>query len=115
VFKPETAERVRQMMQLVIQGPAGTATNLRIDGYTLAGKTGTAQKLGSGHGFVSSFVGYVPAEDPKALVLVMIDEPHAGGHYGAVVAGPVFKDTAMFLLKKYKILPDAAEANVAHP
>jgi hypothetical protein len=45
----------------------------------------------------------------------MIDEPHAGGHYGAVVAGPVFKDTAMFLLKKYKILPDAAEANVAHP
>ncbi|MBA2307049.1 penicillin-binding protein 2 [Candidatus Dependentiae bacterium] len=115
IFKPAIARRVLEMMQQVIQGDAGTGTALRVPGYTLAGKTGTAQKLGSSRGrnYVSSFIGYVPAIDPKAVVLVMIDEPKAGGHYGGVVAGPAFKDLARFILKKDRIPPDAPEAIVA--
>jgi cell division protein FtsI/penicillin-binding protein 2 len=116
VFQPEIAHEMLRKMEKVVQGEHGTGKALRIPGYILAGKTGTAQKLGSGlagRRYVSSFVGYVPARDPKAVVLVMIDDPKQNGFYGAVVAGPVFKETAKFLLKSYKIPHMVTEKPVA--
>ena len=109
VFSAKTSKEVLHMMEAVIQGDHGTGKALKIPGQILAGKTGTAQKIGSstlpGMQYVSNFIGYVPAESPQALVLVMIDEPQKGGYYGGVVAGPVFKDMAQHLLRKYKIKP----------
>jgi cell division protein FtsI/penicillin-binding protein 2 len=109
VFSAGTSREVLHMMEAVIQGDHGTGKAMRIPGYILAGKTGTAQKIGSsslpGMQYVSNFVGYVPARNPKAVVLVMIDEPQKGGYYGGVVAGPVFKNTAEHLLRKFRIRP----------
>jgi cell division protein FtsI/penicillin-binding protein 2 len=114
VFSATTSREVLHMMEGVIQGDRGTGKRMRIDGYRLAGKTGTAQKLGSstlpGSQYVSNFVGYVPAEDPRAVVLVMIDEPQKGGYYGGVVAGPVFQETARVLLRKFRLSPSEGGA-----
>lgn len=114
VFSATTSRHILHMMEAVIQGDRGTGKRMRIDGYRLAGKTGTAQKLGSsrlpGSQYVSNFVGYVPAENPRAVVLVMIDEPQRGGYYGGVVAGPVFKETARALLRKFRISPSEGGA-----
>ena len=114
VFSKETAREVLHMMDAVVQGQRGTGKALRIPGYRLAGKTGTAQKLGSsilpGMQYVSNFIGYVPAEKPRAVVLVMIDEPQQGGYYGGVVAGPVFKDIAGHLIKQFRIPPSSGGA-----
>jgi len=114
VFSATTARQVLHMMEAVIQSDGGTGKRMRIDGFRLAGKTGTAQKLGSsslpGAQYVSNFVGYVPAEDPRAVVLVMIDEPQKGGYYGGVVAGPVFRETARALLRKFRIMPSEGSA-----
>ena len=115
VFSPEVSKEVLHMMEAVIQGERGTGKRLRIPGFRLAGKTGTAQKLGSsrlpGSQYVSNFIGYVPAENPRAVVLVMIDEPQQGGYYGGVVAGPVFKDIAAKLLKHFRIPPTTGGAD----
>lgn len=118
VFSAETSREVLHMMKAVIESPGGTGTAMRISGVDLAGKTGTAQKLGSsllpGKQYVSNFVGYVPAENPRALVLVMIDEPQRGGYYGGVVAGPVFRDTALVLMRKFRTSPSAGGAVAPH-
>ncbi len=109
VVKPETAHEVMKVMESVIESDAGTGKSLRIPGYRLAGKTGTAQKVGSlkkgEKGYVSSFVGFVPAGDPKAVVLVMIDNPKGIEYYGAAVAGPVFHDLAEELIRLYQLPP----------
>jgi cell division protein FtsI/penicillin-binding protein 2 len=115
VFSSSVSNDVLHMMEAVIQGDRGTGKRLRIPGYRLAGKTGTAQKLGSsklpGSQYVSNFIGYVPAEKPQAVVLVMVDEPQQGGYYGGVVAGPVFKDIAAKLLKDLRIPPSTGGAD----
>ncbi|MEO7453202.1 MAG: penicillin-binding protein 2 [Fimbriimonadales bacterium] len=117
VFSSAVAGEVLHMMEAVVQGDHGTGKRLRIPGYRLAGKTGTAQKLGSsqlpGNQYVSNFIGYVPAENPQAVVLVMINEPQQGGYYGGVVAGPVFKDIAAKLLKDLRIPPSTGGANAS--
>src|SRR5205085_4015503 len=85
IFKPAIAKEMLHLMEAVIESGHGTGKDLKIKGYTLAGKTGTAQKLGSaapGRHYVSSFVGYVPARNPRVVVLVMIDDPKANGFYG---------------------------------
>lgn len=115
VYSAEVSREVLHLMDAVVQGERGTGKRLRIPGYRLAGKTGTAQKLGSsklpGSQYVSNFIGYVPAQDPKAVVLVMINEPQQGGYYGGVVAGPVFKDIAAKLLKDLRIPPSTGGAD----
>jgi cell division protein FtsI/penicillin-binding protein 2 len=115
VFSKEVSHEVLHMMDAVVQGERGTGKRLRIPGFRLAGKTGTAQKLGSsqlpGNQYVSNFIGYVPAEKPQAVVLVMINEPQQGGYYGGVVAGPVFKDIAAKLLKDMRIPPSTGGAD----
>lgn len=103
VVRPETAETMLRLMESVIETDAGTGAKLRIPGYRLAGKTGTAQKVGSGGGYVSNFVGFVPSREPKASILVMIDDPRGGRYYGGEVAGPVFDDLARAVIQRYHI------------
>jgi cell division protein FtsI (penicillin-binding protein 3) len=75
----------------------GTAKQAAIDGYPVAGKTGTAQKVANGHydpdKWISSFVGFAPAQDPRVAIIVVVDEPQ-GGHLGGAVAAPIFKEIA---------------------
>lgn len=108
VMREETANRILGFMERVIDSDAGTGKSLRIPGYRLGGKTGTAQKAGSGHGYVSNFVGFVPAENPKVVILVMVDNPQAGRYYGASVAGPVFKELAGAAIRRYRLPPSSA-------
>jgi cell division protein FtsI/penicillin-binding protein 2 len=89
----------------------GTGTEAAIPGYTVAGKTGTAQKAEYGRyvrKYVASFVGLVPAEKPRLAILVMVDEPR-GNIYGGVVAAPAFRDIARFDLQYLEVPPDAPE------
>ena len=92
IFTQQTAREVRAMLEMAAQ-PGGTAPQAQIPGYRVAGKTGTAHKLEGGQyakKYVSSFVGFAPASDPRLVIAVMIDEPTPGKHYGGSVAGPVF-------------------------
>ena len=113
VVHPEAANMVLKTMEAVIHTKEGTGYQLGIPGYLLAGKTGTAQRVGKGGGYVSNFVGFIPAEHPKAMVLVMIDNPKNGQYYGASVAGPVFRDMAKELIKRYDIAPTLSASESA--
>jgi len=105
VISASAANQTVRLMEAVIENDIGTGAKLRIPGYRLAGKTGTAQKIGgeASGGYVSSFVGFVPAEKPRAVVLVMVDNPKAGKIYGATVAGPVFRKIAERVIKEFGI------------
>jgi cell division protein FtsI (penicillin-binding protein 3) len=88
----------------------GTAKSFaQIDGYTVAGKTGTASKVVNGHysksDYNASFVGFVPSRKPAVAIVVVIDSPHAGSYYGAVVSGPVFKRIAEATLRHLGVGP----------
>ena len=95
VIPRRTARLVADMLTAVT-GEAGTAPEAAIDGYLVAGKTGTAQKADHRRGgytddlYVASFVGFVPAQRPRLVIAVVIDEPIVN-HYGGIVAGPVFR------------------------
>jgi cell division protein FtsI (penicillin-binding protein 3) len=109
IISESTAASVRRMLEGVV-GPGGTASGAEIDGYELAGKTGTAEKPDEFGGysktkFVSSFVGFAPARKPKLLVAVMVDEPQ-GDIYGGTVAAPAFKEITSFALNYLRIPPD---------
>ncbi|STZ76927.1 peptidoglycan D,D-transpeptidase FtsI family protein [Bergeriella denitrificans] len=95
VIKAETARKVREMMISVTE-PGGTGTAAAVEGFDVAGKTGTAKKLVGGSynsgKYVASFVGFAPAKNPRVIVAVNIDEPSAHGFYGGGVAGPLFKE-----------------------
>jgi cell division protein FtsI (penicillin-binding protein 3) len=88
----------------------GTGELADVKGYTVAGKTGTAEKIDPLTGkysetrFTSSFVGYAPAEDPQLLIAVVVDEP-SGVHYGGDVAAPAFEQITEFSLQNMRILP----------
>ncbi len=108
VISETTAASVRRMLEGVL-GPGGTASGAAIDGYVLAGKTGTAEKPDEYGGysktkFVSSFVGFAPAKRPKLLVAVMVDEPQ-GDIYGGTVAAPAFQRITSFALNYLRIAP----------
>ncbi|HZV61962.1 MAG TPA: penicillin-binding transpeptidase domain-containing protein [Methylophilaceae bacterium] len=118
VFSAETARSVRDMLELVTQ-PGGTAPHAQIAGYRVAGKTGTAHKLGP-HGYlpdkyVSSFVGMAPASDPRLIMAVMIDEPGNGKHFGGTVAAPVFSAVMSGTLRMLAIPQDAPNDNIVIP
>jgi len=108
IISEATAASVRRMLEGVL-GPGGTASGADIEGYVLAGKTGTAEKPDEFGGysktkFVSSFVGFAPAKRPKLLVAVMVDEPQ-GDIYGGTVAAPAFREITSFALNYLKIAP----------
>ena len=117
-MKRETALAVRRMLEMAVQ-PGGTAPRAQVSGYRVAGKTGTAHKL-EGHGYaaskyVSSFVGFAPASDPRIVVAVMIDEPSAGQYYGGAVAAPVFSSVTGPALRMLGVPTDAPVDNVILP
>lgn len=107
---PETAEAIAKMMVKVTE-EGGTGTRAALEGFKVAGKTGTAQKIDENGTYargkyVASFVGFVPANNPAATILVMIDEPQKA-HYGGIVAAPVFKKIALQTLNYMNIPPDS--------
>jgi cell division protein FtsI/penicillin-binding protein 2 len=108
VVSAENAGKLREMLEGVFEA-GGTAQAVSVPGYTLAGKTGTAQKVVDGAysetEFVASFVGFAPAEDPQLLVAVVVDNPK-GDYYGATVAAPAFGEIAKFALPYLGIPPD---------
>jgi cell division protein FtsI (penicillin-binding protein 3)/stage V sporulation protein D (sporulation-specific penicillin-binding protein) len=108
ILPPGIDRELRTMLKGVVSDQ-GTAELAAIPGYTVAGKTGTAQKPG-GHGYipgayVATFVGMVPASNPGLVVLVSVDEPH-GEIYGGLVAAPAFEQIASFDLQYLEVPPD---------
>ena len=110
ILSPFVDDELRTMLRGVVSD-VGTAVGAAIPGYSVAGKTGTAQKPGP-HGYmagkyVATFVGMVPASNPRLLVLVSVDEPH-GEIFGGLVAAPAFKQIASFDLTYLQVPPDLA-------
>ncbi len=108
VISEKTSSIVRGMLQTVVD--EGTGHFARIPGYTVAGKTGTAQKVDPETGFygdeyVTSFIGFAPAHDPKYLALIAVDEPQKA-LWGEVVAAPAFQNVMGFTLGYYNVPPD---------
>jgi cell division protein FtsI (penicillin-binding protein 3) len=103
-----TARTLKDILQTVML-PGGTGVHANLEGYTAAGKTGTARKLDDSGQYtsdrhVASFVGFAPVEDPQIAVLVVIDEPK-GEVYGGAVAAPVFKKIAQSTLNYLNVPP----------
>jgi cell division protein FtsI (penicillin-binding protein 3) len=109
VVSTTTARELTSMLEQVVQSPAGTGTAAAIPGYTVAGKTGTAQKpLPNGRGYQpgayeASFVGFVPAEQPALTAVVVLDQPTP--IFGGAVAAPVFAQIAQYGLRELDIPP----------
>lgn len=112
VISADVAAQVREMMVGVVTD--GSGANAAIDGYTVAGKTGTAQKAEGGvyasGKYVGSFIGMVPANDPELVCLIIVDEP-SGIYYGSQVAAPVFKSVISDVLRYLGIEPDSEPQN----
>jgi cell division protein FtsI (penicillin-binding protein 3) len=110
VVSAATAAAVRHMLQGVL-APGGTASEVEVPGYQLAGKTGTASKIDPATGeysksaYVASFIGFAPAADPKLLAAVVVDEPQSGSIYGGTVAAPAFGQIMSFALPYLGIPP----------
>lgn len=103
VVSIQAARAVRHYMESVVHSDFGTGKTLVIEGQRVAGKTGTAQKLGPDGGHVSSFVGMFPADNPRVLILAVINDPKAGTIYGSLVAGPAFVDAANAAVSRLRI------------
>jgi len=113
VISNETAVAVRRMLEEVVR-PGGTGTKAAIDGYRIAGKTGTARKYATGGYFedkyISIFAGLAPASHPRLAAVVVIDEPGRDLYYGSDVAAPVFADVMSESLRLLAVPPDALPA-----
>ena len=109
VISARTSARLRTMLEGVF-APGGTASEVSIPGYKLAGKTGTANKIDpltheySKSAYVASFIGFAPALHPRLLIAVMVDEPQ-GAIYGGTVAAPAFGQIMQFGLNYLRIPP----------
>lgn len=110
IVSKETARSLSAMLETVTQ-QGGTATRGQVPGYRTAGKTGTAWKLVNGQYvdnlYLSSFVGYGPASNPKYIIAVTVDEPSAGKFYGGEVSAPVFSNVMAQALRMAGVPPDA--------
>lgn len=113
----EARELTRMLMSVTEDG--GTGTLARVGPFAVAGKTGTAQKVNPGGGYsktdyMSSFIGFAPAEDPKAVIMVLLDTPR-GQYYGGVVAGPAFSRIARVALNEMGVFEMAAQDQPSAP
>jgi cell division protein FtsI (penicillin-binding protein 3) len=103
----DTAATLTGIMEQTVE--RGTATFAKVEGYAIAGKTGTAAKLVNGRyshsDYFASFVGFLPSRNPVATIIVVIDSPHAHGYYGGPIAGPVFQRIAEATLRHFGIVP----------
>lgn len=116
VVSVETARRMRAMLVRVVE-QGGTGTRAAVKGFTVGGKTGTAQKIGpdgaySRRDFVSSFVGFVPASRPELVILVVVDEPRKYT-YGGLVAAPAFQEIAQSTLNYLNIPMETTPLKIA--
>ncbi|WEV78645.1 penicillin-binding protein 2 [Janibacter cremeus] len=106
-----TANQVSRMLEGVVSED-GTAPEAQIEGYSVAGKTGTADRYdpdtGGYSGKTASFIGYAPADDPQLVISVILQRP-INGYYGGTVAAPVFKDVMTYALQKKKVPPTPAD------
>jgi len=113
VISPESATAVRRMLEEVVR-PGGTGTKAAVNGYRVAGKTGTAWKFAAGgyseDKYISIFAGLAPASDPRLATVVVIDEPGGELYYGSDVAAPVFADVMSESLRLLAVAPDATQA-----
>ncbi|MCK4401593.1 hypothetical protein KAW08_04755, partial [bacterium] len=119
-FKPRVVRRVvsfktSKVLSEILTGvvETGTGINAQIEGYTIAGKTGTAQKYIPGEGYsskkyVASFIGFLPVPNPQVAILIMVNEPQEA-YYGSIVAAPAFKNVAQDVLRYLNIFPDKGE------
>ena len=118
VFSASVAKSVKDMLELVVQ-EGGTGTKAQVAGYRIAGKTGTAHKLGANgyerDKYVGSFVGLAPASNPRLIMAVMIDEPTSGQYYGGTVAAPVFSSVMSEVLRLLAVPQDAPNTNIVKP
>lgn len=109
VVSPETALKVRNMLELVMTN--GTGRTARLNGYTSGGKSGTAQKYDPAIGtfsptnYIASFIGFAPVTRPAITIAVILDSP-VGAHHGGEVSGPVFKRVAEQVLSYLEVTPD---------
>ncbi len=114
VVDPRAARRTAAMMEKVLDPEDGVAAAAQVPGYRVAGKTGTAQRVGEDCGcydgtFTVSFAGFAPADDPRFTVYVVVQNPRNGGGGGSV-AGPAFARIMGHLLNKYSVPPTGARA-----
>lgn len=111
VVTAATARNLKVMLREVVL--SGTGRRAQLNGYTAAGKTGTAWKFNAksksvdASKYISSFIGMAPADDPQILVAVVMDEPKAGARDGGFVSAPVFKEIAQRILQEMKVPTDA--------
>ncbi len=109
VMSVETARAVRKMMQRVVSDK-GTGKRAAVANYSVAGKTGTVHKFIAGgyaeDRYLSIFAGMVPADKPELVMVVMIDEPRNGEHYGGLVAAPVFSQVMSGAMRLLDVAPD---------
>jgi len=109
VLSIRTCRQLRQMLEGVVSAE-GTALSASVDGYRVAGKTGTVHKSTPGgyakDRYVSVFAGMAPASNPRLVIVVMINEPSNGDYYGGVVAAPVFSNVMSGALRLLNVPPD---------
>lgn len=114
VLSEQTAINLRAMMESVVTKD-GTAPTAAISGYRVAGKTGTAMRFNTSckcySGYTASFIGFAPADQPKYVVSVTIQDPQ-GLHWGGALAGPVFKKVMSFVLQSERVQPTPASNTV---
>ena len=107
VVSAETAQQIRIMLESVVSA-GGTAPNAAIPGYRVAGKTGTANRYNNScscySGYTASFIGFAPADAPRYVISVTIQDPK-GIHYGGLLGGPVFKKVMTFVLQSEHVAP----------
>jgi len=107
VISEATAATLRKFLRAVVVRGTGNPT-AQVRGYATAGKTGTAQVVANGGyepgAYIASFIGYVPADAPRYVILVKVDEPH-GAYYGSLVAAPVFATLAQEIMLHADVMP----------
>jgi cell division protein FtsI (penicillin-binding protein 3) len=112
---PATARTISAMLEEVVE--KGTGTKARVNGFRVAGKTGTAQKVdpvrgGYGEKRLASFLGFLPADEPRLALLVAVDEPE-GDVFGGSVAAPAWSAIAAEALRQIGVLPESAREEIA--
>uniref|UniRef100_UPI002B26AB1B penicillin-binding transpeptidase domain-containing protein n=1 Tax=Nocardioides sp. TaxID=35761 RepID=UPI002B26AB1B len=110
VVSEDAAYQTMQMMERVIDPEVGVAPGAAVPGFRVAGKTGTAQRVGGAcncyadGGFTVSFAGFAPADDPRFTIYVVVQNPSNGGGGGSV-AGPAFSKMMAYTLRRYGVAP----------